>query len=210
VVRGNMSSQAVQVGDRVRVPWGLDMLDGLVEDIYETSSGRRMVVRVVVPGSSQAETVTLPAETIELPEGAETVSPGSWVTGARYERKLGEALQRLLASLRVDTGIQAHMTMGGDRRADYVVQSGNRKVFIEAKSGTHQRHLTTDMVNQLRRQLRYASSGDVAGLLVTNLDLTPSAQRLVRESPRLRVVRWRGSSDDKRLADALASLLSEQ
>lgn len=205
-----MSSQAVQVGDRVRVPWGLDVLDGLVEDIYETSSGRRVVVRVAVPGSSEAETVTLPAETIEPPENAETASPGSWVTGARYERKLGEALQRLVPSLRADTGILVQVAMGRGQSADFVVQSGNRKVFIEAKSGTHQRHVTTDMVNQLRRLLRYANSRDVAGLLVTDLDLTPSAQRLLRESPQLRAVRWRSSSDDKRLADALASLLSEQ
>jgi hypothetical protein len=205
-----MSSQAVQVGDRVRVPWGLDVLDGLVEDIYETSSGRRVVVRVVVPGSSEAETVTLPAETIELPEKAEAASPGSWVTGARYERKLGEALQRLVPSLLADTGIQAQVAMGGEQRADFIVQSGDRKVFIEAKSGTHQRHITTDMVNQLRRLLRYTKSEDVAGLLVTDLSFTPNAQRLLRESPRLRAVRWRSSSDDKRLADALASLLSEQ
>jgi hypothetical protein len=210
VVRGNMPAKAVQVGDHVRVPWGLDVLDGFVEDVYETSSGRRVVVRVAVPGSSDAETVTVPAEIVEPPEGVEaTSSPGSWVTGARYERKLGEALQRLLPSLMTDAKIQPHVLVGGSQRADFVVRSGDRTIFIEAKSGTNQRHVTTDMVNQLRRLLRYTNSTNVAGLLVTDLSLTPNAQRLLRQSPRLQAVRWRSRSDDKRLADALASLLNE-
>jgi hypothetical protein len=206
-----MPSRAIQVGDQVRVPWGLDTVDGVVEDIYESSHGRRMLVRVAVPGASEdGETITLPADEVQLRDEAEGVPPGTWVTEAQYERKLGEALRRLLPLLQLHAEIRSQIGTGAERRADFVVQSGNRKVFIEAKTGTRQKHITTDTVNQLRRLLSYGQPSDVAGLLVTDLDLTPNAQRLIRESPRLRAVRWRSSHDDKRLAAALTSLLSEQ
>jgi hypothetical protein len=204
-----MPSRAILVGDRVRVPFGLDTVDGVVEDVYEHGSSRRVVVRIAVPGASEdGETVTLPADDVELRDEAEAIPPGTWVTGAQYERKLGEALQRLLPSLPADAEIHTQVLTGGDRGADYVIQSGNREVLIEAKTGTRQAHVTTDMVNQLRRLLSYMRPRDVAGLLVTDLNFTPSAQRLLRQSSRLRAVRWRSPRDDKQLAAALASLLS--
>jgi len=50
-------------------------------------------------------------------------------------------------------------------------------------------------------------SEDAVGLLVTDADFTPSAQRLIQESPRLSAVRWRNRHDDRLLAEVLASLL---
>jgi hypothetical protein len=204
-----MPSRAISLGDHVRVPWGLDTLEGVVEDIYETGSGPRVVVRVAVPGSSEdGETVTLPADTVELRDEADGAPPGAWVTAAQYERKVSEALQRVLPSLEVDGEVQLGTHAKRDRGSDFVVRSGHRNVLIQVKTGTRQRHITTDMVNQLRRQIAYAQQKDVAGLLVTDLTLTPAAHRLLRASPRLRAVRWHGPRDDGRLAAALASLLA--
>jgi hypothetical protein len=201
-----MPSRSILVGDRVRVPWGLDTVDGVVEDIYETGHGRRVVIRVTVPGASDdGETLTLPADAVELRDEAEPAAPGTGLTGAQYERKLQEALQRLALSLDAEIHLQV---LGAPGRVDFVVQAGDRKIFIEAKTGSRRNYVTADMVNQLRSLLEMQSE-DVAGLLVTDLDLTPDAQRLVRESPRLQAVRWRSRNDDHRLAAALTSLLRE-
>jgi hypothetical protein len=233
-----MPSRAIEVGDHVRVPWGLDTVDGVVEDIYESTHGRRMLVRVAVPGGDEdGETITLPAEDVELRDEAKPVSPGAWVTEAQYERKLGEALQRLQHSSlsdadiypkrealwryrrlvtdldripRLDADFRLAREAARGRGADFVVQSGDRKVLIEAKTGILQDRITTDMINQLRMLLSHMQWEDTKGLLVTDLDLTPDAQQLLREFPRLRVVRWRGRHDDKRLASVLTSLLKER
>jgi hypothetical protein len=238
-----MPSRAIQVGDYVRVPWGLETVDGVVKDIYESSHGRRVVIRVTVPGASEdGETVTLPADDVELRDEAESVSPGAWLTEVQYERKLGEALQRLQRSwlsdaevhpkeearqrlwpldahlyeetrrrLRpLDADLYLEIDAGRGQGADFVVESGDRKVLIEAKPGILQNRIITDIIDQLRMLLSHMQSEDVAGLLVTDQDLTPDAQQLLRESPRLRAVRWRGPHDDKRLATVLTSLLGKQ
>jgi hypothetical protein len=204
-----MPSRAVQVGDHVRVPWGLDTVDGVVEDIYDSSHGPRMLVRVAIPGASEeGETITLPADEVQLPDEAEDAPPGTWVTEAQYERKLENALQRLRFSLPPDVEVLSNAPDIAGREVDFVVQSGNRRVFVEVKTGSRQKRITADVVDQLGRLLKMESK-DAAGLLVTDRDLTADAQRVLRESPRLRVVRWRGPSDDHRLVSELASLLHE-
>ena len=204
-----MPSRAVQVGDQVRVPWGLDMVDGVVEDIYDSSHGPRMLIRVAIPGASEdGETITLPAAEVQLRDEAEDAPPGTWVTEAQYERRLGSALQRLLFSLPTDAEIRSNVRDASGQEVDFVVQSGNRKIFIEVKTGSRQKRVTADVVNRLRSLLK-TQSGDSAGLLVTDRDLTGEAQRIIKESPRLHVVRWRGASDNHRLASELTSLLHE-
>jgi primosomal protein N' len=55
------------VGDRVRVPWGLDEVDGTVVEVYDSGLGPRVVVRVLLEGvdPESAETVTLPLSAIK-------------------------------------------------------------------------------------------------------------------------------------------------
>jgi hypothetical protein len=114
-----MPSRAILVGDHVRIPWGLDTLDGVVEDIYEHGSSRRVVVRVAVPGAGDdGETVTLPAEVVRSQDEAENASPGEWVTEVRYERKVGEALVQLLAALSPEGRVVANVEMDRNREAD--------------------------------------------------------------------------------------------
>jgi hypothetical protein len=204
-----MPSRAMLVGDQVRVPWGLDILDGVVEDIYETGSGRRVVVRVAVPGASEDDAiVTLPAEDVQLRDEAESTSPGAWVTGARYERRLTEALGRLLSKLPGKAQLKMQPRISPDWEADFAIQSGPRVVLIEAKAGGPQRRITAETVHRLRASLAKIRPRATAGLLVTDREVTSAASQLLRETPSLRAIQWRGPRDDDRLAAALASLLS--
>jgi hypothetical protein len=130
------------------------------------------------------------------------------VIGARYERRLAEALRRLLPSLPADTEIQEDVRAGVNREADFVVRSGDNKVVIEAKTGAQKRLITTYMVNQSRSLLSHIPDRDAEALLITDLDFTSSAQQLLSESPQIYAVRWRGPRDDKLLGRVLTSILS--
>lgn len=63
-----VSDSRITRGDRVEIDWGLDTLEGVVEAVYETGIGTRVVVRVPILGPSGEEleqtTVTLPVEAI--------------------------------------------------------------------------------------------------------------------------------------------------
>jgi hypothetical protein len=215
MVRSNVPSQGLQVGDHVRVPWGLDTLEGVIEDVYETGAGRRVVVRALAPDIGEPETVSLPAETVELADEAEDSPLGAWVTGARYERSVAEALQRLLPALLGEGDFQALVEprIDPNRRPDFLIQAGPWWLVVEAKAGGSEQNVTAEAVRQLQSYLvnlpRRANlpRRHVAGLLVTDAKLTPSAQKLMHASPQLHAVRWRSARDDSRLAAAVASLL---
>jgi Restriction endonuclease len=215
----SMPTRAIVVGDRVRVPWGLDVLEGEVTNVYDIGSGQRVVVRVTVPDvSEESETLTiaLPVEVVEPVESdAEDRSPGEWVASRpherRYEQSLEEALRRVLSSLPAPTNVERH---DPDTGVDYLIRRGDCFVLIEAKAARQRAMVHGDAVRQLRRsldrfkRLRGGVHGQcAAGLLVTDQELTEAAEQLLRDAP-LRAVRWRGSRDDKRLAEALESLLS--
>jgi hypothetical protein len=210
-VRSNMPSQSLQVGDHVRVPWGLDTLDGVVEDVYETGAGPRVVVRMLDPDTSEeAETVALPAEAVELAAKERRSPPGAWVPGARYERSVAEALQRLLPTLLGDRDFQAHAWpqpwIDPDHRPDLLIHAGPWLLVVEAKTGRAEKKVTAEPIQQLQTFLANLPR-DASGLLVTDAELTPHARTLLNEDPRLHVVRWRSARDDHRLAAAVASLL---
>jgi hypothetical protein len=61
--------QVPAVGDRVRVPWGVDVLDGVVVQVNTTGARGRAAVQVDVPGAREAGgdavTVTLPVEALQ-------------------------------------------------------------------------------------------------------------------------------------------------
>jgi hypothetical protein len=211
VVRNNTPSEGLQVGDYVRVPWGLDSLDGMVEDVYETSTGTRVVIRILDPDmSEQTETVALPAGAVEVVAEGDRSSVGTWVTGARYERSLAEALQRLLPTLSGEGNLEAKYwvepRIDPYHRPDFLIRAGPRMLVIEAKTGSPEKNVTADAVRQLRAFLVNLSR-DASGLLVTNTKLTPQALAILHDDPRLHAVQWRSARDDHRLAAAIASLL---
>jgi hypothetical protein len=210
-VRSNVPSQGLQVGDHVRVPWGLDTLDGVVEDVYETGAGPRVVIRILDPDvSGQAETVALPAEAVEVVAEGDRSSPGAWVTGARYERSLAEALQRLLPTLLGEGDLEAQRwaepRIDPDHRPDFLIQAGPRMLVVEAKTGGPEKNVPAEAIHQMRALIANLPR-HVSGLLVTDTKLTPQARAILHEDPRLHVVQWRSARDDSRLAAAITSLL---
>jgi hypothetical protein len=215
---GSMPGRTIMVGERVRVPWGLDVLEGDVVDSYDTGSGRRVVVRVAVPDAvddAESVTVALPAESVEPIEEASTEigPPGEWVAGQRYERGLLEALERVVATLPPPTRIERP---SDDMGADYILRSGNRFILVEIKAGIRQRTISEVAIQQfhraLRRYLNMAAQAPLgqrgAGLFVTNQELTDSAQELVKGNRLLEIVRWRSPHDDRRLAAVVRSLFA--
>jgi hypothetical protein len=211
MVRSNTPSRGLQVGHHVRVPWGLDTLDGVVEDLYETGAGWRVVVRLRASGTSEeAETVSLPAEAVELVDEAEGGPSGAWVPGARYERSVAEALQRVLRALLAEGDIQARTwpqpLIRPDHRPDFLIQAGPQMLVIEAKTSRPEKDTAAEAIHQLRAYLANVP-WDASGLVVTDAEVTPDTRALLYENPRVHVVRWRSARDDRRLAAAVAPLL---
>lgn len=64
---------SLKIGDRVRVPWGLDELIGTVVEVYGPPGPPSVLVEVPVEGASgevlEQTTVSYPASALELVEG---------------------------------------------------------------------------------------------------------------------------------------------
>jgi restriction endonuclease len=214
MVRSNMPAEAVVLGERVRVPWGLDKLEGVVVDVYETGSGRRVVVEVSLPGRSddpdEVTTIALPEEAVEtLRQGSTAISPGAWVTGLRYERSVGEALERLASEV-LDRGQVFEGHRRSDQGVDFLLLGEPRPIVVEVKTSRPPREITVSDLRKLLGRLRSETfPGKAVVLLVTDQKLTPDAEEFLNNTARLRVVRWRDSRDDSRLAAALKLLVQE-
>ena len=60
----------VDVGDHVRVPWGLDEVEGDVMAVYGSGLGRRITVAVRIEGADDTFTVTYPEDAVERADAA--------------------------------------------------------------------------------------------------------------------------------------------
>jgi hypothetical protein len=183
------------------------VVDGVVVNAYETGSGRRVVVRVTVPGASEddeAMTVTLPADAVTPAEDAKDTSPGSWAPGAQYERMLQEALKRLAPTLHSQI---KKLPTRSDTGADlFIVKAGKQRIIVQVKQQQSETKIPAAVVDELDNK---RPSQDLVILLVSNQGLTRSAEDRVRATPSVRAVRWRGPHDDEQLAAALATALSD-
>jgi hypothetical protein len=203
------SHQIPAVGDRVGVPWGLDVLEGLVLRIYETGTGARAVVLVHVPGADdepESRTVTLPTvDLLPIGEGHELEAPGSWVDEYQFEKAVGEALNRVVLRLAESAEVETEPRLGG-QRADAIVKIGDHLVVVEAKR-VAQTPAAFDQLASFLRQVR-ADNPDafVGGLLV--LQSGPRGQ-VARElaGQGLAIVNWNTPRDDQKLTAALTRLL---
>jgi hypothetical protein len=54
------------IGSRVRVPWGLAIVEGEVVDAYDSGFGKQVIVAVILEGSDQLLTATFRADAVEL------------------------------------------------------------------------------------------------------------------------------------------------
>jgi hypothetical protein len=203
------SHQTPTVGDRVGVPWGLDVLEGVVLRTYETGAGTRAVVLVDVPGADDepdSRTVTLPTtDLLPIGEGQELEAPGSWVDEYQFEKEVEEALSRAVRRLAKPAEVETELRLGG-QQPDAIVRFGDHLVVVEVKKAAQ----TPAAVNQLALFLHQVRANNpdafVGGLLV--LQSGPHAQ-VAKELADLGLatVNWNTPRDDQKLTAALTRLL---
>jgi hypothetical protein len=199
------TTQALSVGSRVFVPWGLDVLEGVVANLQ----GDHVVVRLVVPGTSEDEqtTVVFPLSAIEPAQEARAKRPGMWLDGVRYQRGVADAIGRVLNE---DATVITNFEDPHRRReADILVRIGDQVLVVETKVRMPP-GWTPDALAQVEAVAR-AIDPRSKGLLVVPWDLPQDIQTLVRRTglitPRLSAVRWRSAHDDSRLARVLRALI---
>jgi hypothetical protein len=203
------SHQTPTVGDRVGVPWGLDVLEGVVLRTYETGVGTRAVVLVDVPGADdepESRTVTLPTtDLLPIGEGHELEAPGSWVDEYQFEKAVEEALKRAVRRLAKPAQVETEPRLGG-QGPDAIVRLGDHLIVVEVKKAAQ----TSAAVNQLASFLHQVRADNpdafVGGLLV--LQSGPRAQ-VARELADLGLAtaNWNTPRDDQKLTAALTRLL---
>lgn len=203
------SHQTPTVGDRVGVPWGLDVLEGQVLRTYETGVGSRAVVMVNVPGADdepESRTITLPTtDLLPIGEGQELEAPGSWLDDYQFEKEVEEALSRAVRRLAKPAEVETELRLDG-QRPDAIVRLGNHLVVVEVKKVAQ----TSAAVNQLTsflRQVRADNPDAFVGALLV-LQSGPRAQ-VARELADLGLTTVSCSTprDDRKLTAALIRLL---
>lgn len=203
-------SQTLAVGDRVMVPWGLDLLEGVVVRTYRTASGARAVVSVDIPGTDdqiEPRTVTLPvAELRRVDDGDDTPTPGAWVDEYQYTKTVEDALARVASRLPISTELRTE-ARNRNLQADALLRLGDRLIAVETKRSDRDPDAIANQMSSLIDLIKqHEPNSSVTGLLV--LQSTPRADTIERLK-RLGFVpvQWQGAGDDRKLASALRSLL---
>lgn len=204
------SQQTPAVGDKVGVPWGLDVLEGQVLRTYETGTGIRVVVSVDVPGAddeSQSRTITLRiTDLLPVGEGHELEPPGSWVNEYQFSKAVQAALERAVSRLSEGAEVENEPSLGG-QRPDAIIRLGDHLIVVETKATSR----TSVAIEQLSAYLREVRNRNpdalVAGMLVLQSKPEDSASRTLRDLG-VTTVNWKTPRDDSRLAAAVNNLLA--
>ncbi|MFZ3557072.1 type I restriction enzyme HsdR N-terminal domain-containing protein [Streptomyces sp. BH055] len=202
----------VAMGDRVRVPWGVDETEGTVVAVYGEGPSQRVVVSLDREDSTEEiepSTVTFRTEYVELiDEETEPSRAGNWVEEIRYERQLREAITKTLerVSESVNSEVVEEVASAPGRRYDLALRhNGVPVLVVEAK--TSERTSLREGVDQLRGHLSQLPDG-VSGLLVTKSGASsPDVDETGGPHP-VASVQWRDSKDNQKLSRAIRKLLS--
>jgi hypothetical protein len=213
MVSNERPDQQFEPGDLVAVPWGLDVLEGTVVSVHGAGQTRRVVVSVDLPDTedeSRAQLVTLPATTLQ--DAAAVASerrPGSWLPAYRYEEELRRALVDLFQTDPELSALGRERFSASDMPWDFVLDVGDRKLFIEVKSSLTG-PVSGGTVDQLLTHLR-ASQARIA-LVVADSGFTSDARERLHEASeagyRIRTVRWQSPDDNASLDQVIRELLS--
>lgn len=203
-------------GQEVRVPWGLDVLKGTVQRVYDTGRGPRVVVAVELPdadGSTVEDvSVTLPADAVERWQGthAEEEQPGHWAHGYAYERNLRAAIEDVTRQLYPNVQVSV-LEEHQDRGIDFNIRlhgHNDDRVIVGVAKYVESRQKTL-RGREVLEVLRYAQLRTIPIALFSNASLLKSARDLIQEVPveNFRFIRWRGSVDNEKLAADLGELM---
>lgn len=213
MVEHQHSERSFSPGDRVAVPWGLDVLEGTVVSSHGEGANRRIVVNVHLPDTEDdpgSQLVTFRARDLEAAAEAESERrPGAWLPAYRYEQALRSALEDLANS---ESGLSVSSQVYGapttDLLADFLVNYGSHQIVIEAKALTSGR-VRPEAIDQLLTYLVNHSA--TAGLLVTNASLSEAARAKVdqanKEGVEVQVIHWDSPDDNSKLDRAIRELL---
>lgn len=202
-------------GERVAVPWGLDVLEGTVVSSHGKGPARRVVVSVELPDTEDgagSQLVTLSEKDLTAAADlADERRPGSWLPAYHYEEELRRTLESLVGQ-RSSLGplSLAHRHRSAlDSRVDFTLNAGDRSLIIEAKSSTSG-SIASKAIDQLLAYLRLSNA--TAGLLVTNTALSTGALARLREAAqegyKVRAVKWLSPDDNTVLLHSIEDLLS--
>ncbi|MEV6479192.1 hypothetical protein [Streptomyces sp. NPDC051576] len=215
-----MTDREYVVGESIAVPWGLDTVEGTVVGAYGEGSGRRVLVEVNV-GDGATETLPFPLRALEVTRSAEEHGPpGTWVTSARFEESVRDALADSLRKIAPEWNGETHsqLLIDPDARVDLAFFLPDRFLFAEVKHYTVDRSRksveNTTAIEQLREymvRLRDRGYGNSVGLLI--MDRTPGG-RLVKRAYEMRakgfpvwVVEW--EPDNAKAEVELRQVLAE-
>jgi hypothetical protein len=192
----------------VRVPWGLDLLEGTVVGLHGRGSAAHAVISLVTPGSEAdtPSTVVFPLTSLEQAKDAPSGQAGSWLSHVRYEHDVTRALRGLFSP-------EAEISLDPDSGFDLLVRRNNRVVLVVVKY--RQRWAASTLTAELRRWHHAARSvQDAVGvLLVTQAALPFEVERQIEANGlierSLGLIRWRSPEDNQRLEQVMNALLSQ-
>ena len=193
-VKGVGAGTGPRPGAHVYLRWGLDVVEGVVVDRYEgVSGGDRVVVRPSLD-DADSPTVSVPESDLLSAEDAEAAGPpGTWVHAAKYDRRLDNALGRILKRF------SPHIlkpAIVGDQRYDYLVDLGDVQLAVEEKF-VHRGEITERIAQQIINHLGHLTRA--RKMVVSNADFSPAAARRLR-ARHIEPVTWRTGKDDTALA----------
>lgn len=217
---GGSGVDVPNIGDRVRIPWGVDVLDGIVVEIQTTTMGSRAVVQVDLPGAVEEDgapaTVTLPLSALQpadwWPDATGRI--GGWAAYASYERHVLAAFERILANRK---NIRfAYPRHGMDRGYDLLIEAPEGVVAVEMKYYARRRTQTgqvRQLIEATQKAVERTERADLI-IVVTNIDVSLALMQeqiinaVVSDTP-IRVVTWRSQADDPPLAGVIERWLGD-
>lgn len=194
-------------GDRVGVPWGLDVLEGVVIRTYRTGNETRAVVSVDVPGTDEEpQVVTLrTADLLPVGEGHELAPPGSWVSDYQFTKEVQAALARAVKRIGRQAEVETEPRLGG-RRADAIVRYRDHLLVIEVKTSANVANAVSQLTSFLGEVRDRNPDASVRGVLVLRSEPEDQAIRELA-SQGATAVSWNTPRDDSKLASELTRLL---
>jgi hypothetical protein len=209
------------VGETISVPWGLDVIEGVVVGGYGRGDAERVIVSVRPSENSDeaGQTITFPKKVLEAAqERAQAHRPGMWANEVLYEHAVASALTNLLRT-NVTAPLRVLRHGAQDVEPDLTLGLGDKVLIVEAKN-----HLQPGIDARLFRQVlgwlthheeaadRSNLSAGASGLIVTDSEPTSDVLAEIHDlrtlGHRIAWVRWLDSADNPKLSEALEDLLS--
>jgi hypothetical protein len=190
-------------GERVRLPWGLDVVDGRVIDAYDGGSGPRVVVEVMIPGVDDGmdlPTVAVPLNSVVPAEPEQkNARRSSWAQLVTLTRHVTEVARSVLSE---GARVEVNTTRNAEE-FDTILVTPYREIFIDVKKTSAQGILSARRIDSFIRRVPPGA----AALIVTDGEVGSSAlSRIRRSRVPVRIVTWRNPADDVSLESAIREL----